>query len=147
MAIPVAAILDRKGRNVVTIQPDATVDEATRLLAEHNIGALVVSQSGDEVEGIISERDIVRQMAEVGGEVGGLTVRDVMTAEVTTCTRDMTSDDLMATMTAGRIRHVPVLQDGKLGGIISIGDVVKSRIDELEIETESLKEYVTGSSY
>ena len=148
MATRVSTILDRKGRDVWTIAPDATVAEATDTLAEHDVGALVVSSDGSSVEGIVSERDIVRQLTRIGAECLELSVREVMSEEVTTCTAEDTADDLMAAMTSGRMRHVPVLDDDEsLAGIISIGDVVKSRIEELETQAESLQEYVTGNAY
>jgi CBS domain-containing protein len=148
MTIPIAAILDRKGRDVVTIRPDASVTEAARTLSEHGIGALVVSADGRRVEGILSERDIVRRIASDGPRILDHPVREVMTASVTTCAPDATADQLMSTMTEGRMRHLPVVDaDGQLVGLVSIGDVVKSHIDELEVQAESLQEYVTGSGY
>ena len=148
MTVHIAVILDRKGADVATIAPDATLADATARLAEHNIGALVVSRDGQTVEGMLSERDIVRNLAGAATEdVLSLRVADVMSTEVTTCTRESTADELMATMTNSLIRHVPVVEDGRLAGIVSIGDVVKSRMDELEIETVSLQEYVMGRSY
>lgn len=147
MSVPIAAILQRKGSDVHTVAPTATLAEAASDLAEYGIGALVVSSDGAVVEGMLSERDIVRQLAATGPGALELTVADAMTAEVTTCSKHETADDLMATMTSGRIRHVPVMEDGGLVGIVSIGDVVKSRIDELELQRESLQEYVTGGGY
>ena len=143
----VSVILERKGSDVATISPDATLADAVTLLAERGVGALVVSTGGGSVDGILSERDIVRRLATDGQDTLRLLVRDAMTAEVRTCTRATTVDELMATMTERRIRHVPVVVDGRLAGIVSIGDVVKSRMDELEIETEALHDYVTGSGY
>lgn len=145
MTVRVGVILARKGSDVATIRPGATLADAAQALAERNVGALVVSTDGSTVAGILSERDIVRRLAQAGAGALGLTVADVMTSEVTTCGRDATADELMATMTSGRIRHVPILEDGRLAGIVSIGDVVKSRIDELETQTEALQDYVTGS--
>lgn len=147
MTVRVAVILNRKGADVATIAPEATLADAVRALAEHNVGALVVSRDGRRVDGVVSERDIVRRLATSGAGSLDLAVADAMTADVTTCSRDATVDQLMATMTERRIRHIPVVQDGQLVGIVSIGDVVKSRMDELETETEVLHEYVTGSSY
>lgn len=147
MSVQVRAILDRKGREVFTLPPDATVVEAARQLRTHNVGALVVSRTGSDVVGIISERDIVRRLA-VGDEDSlERTVADIMTPTVTTCTGDQTADELMAVMTASRIRHVPVVEDDRLVGLISIGDVVKSYTDELEMKAEALEGYVTGSGY
>jgi len=147
MTVQVAVILARKGTEVVTIRPDATLADAAASLGERDVGALVVSGDGRSVQGVLSERDIVRCLAESGAGALGRTVGEVMTAEVHTCERDTTADELMALMTTRRIRHVPVLEDDRLAGIVSIGDVVKSRIDELETQTEALQGYVTGSSY
>jgi CBS domain-containing protein len=133
-----------QGKNdqaVVTIGPDATVRELVALLAEHNVGALVVSDDGASVTGIVSERDVVRRLhADTG--VLDVAVREIMTAEVRTCGGGDDLTDLMQTMTQHRIRHVPVVADGRLTGIISIGDVVKNRIGELEFERDQLDSYV-----
>lgn len=147
MTVRVGVILDRKGGEVVTISPDASIAAATERLRQHNIGALVVSPDGRAVGGILSERDIVRRMADEGAGCLQRSVSEVMTTEVTTCGRDRTADELMALMTHSRIRHVPVVEGGDLIGIISIGDVVKSRMDELETKAQALEEYVTGSGY
>lgn len=147
MSVSVRIILQRKGADVVTVASDVSIADAAEVLKEHNIGALVVSDDGESVAGIISERDIVRQLVEDGPGTLGLPVAEVMTAEVSTCGPDDQVDDLMGTMTTSRIRHLPVMEDGRLSGIVSIGDVVKSRIDDLEIQAQSLKEYVTGSGY
>lgn len=146
MALKISAILERKGRSVVTIAPDAMLLAAANTLSEHNIGALVVSADGTAVDGIISERDLVRELARLGTGAVKRTVADVMSRDITTCTPDATLDDLMSTMTERRIRHVPILEDDALVGIVSIGDVVKARLDTLEVEKESLEQYVTGSS-
>ena len=131
----------KPSHEVVTIGPDATVRELIALLAEHNVGALVVSDDGESVTGIVSERDVVRRLhADTG--VLDTAVREIMTADVRTCAGDDGLTDLMQTMTEHRIRHVPVVADGKLTGIISIGDVVKSRIGELEFERDQLDSYV-----
>ena len=145
MPVRVAVILNRKGAEVVTVPPDATLLEATRLLAEHDVGALVVSADGRTVAGILSERDIVRQLARARESRPQTAVAEVMTADVTTCTRETTVDELMSTMTRQRVRHVPVVEDGQLAGIISIGDVVKSRLDELELRAQALQQYVSGA--
>ena len=134
-------ILDAKGRAVATVPPDATVADAVAALAEHNVGALVVSSDGRTVEGIISERDIVRGLAS-GAEVLQRRVRDLMETDVSTCHGRSDIEELMATMTAGRFRHLPVVTDSSLSGIISIGDVVKARIDELATETQQLVGYI-----
>lgn len=145
MSIRVSCILNRKGRDVATIRADDGLATAADKLARHNVGALVVSPDGRSVEGILSERDLVRRLARLGAEVLQGTVAEVMVTEVITCTPDDTCDDLMKTMTKGRFRHTPVLEDGQLAGIISIGDVVKSRLDELETQAEALEQYVTNS--
>jgi CBS domain-containing protein len=131
----------KASHEVVTIGPDATVRELVALLAEHNVGALVVSEDGEQVTGIVSERDVVRRLHADAGVLDS-PVRSIMTADVRTCAREDALTDLMQTMTEHRIRHVPVVADGRLTGIISIGDVVKSRIGELEFERDQLDHYV-----
>ncbi|MBL0749894.1 CBS domain-containing protein [Nocardioides baculatus] len=131
----------KPSHDVVTIGPDATVRELVALLAEHNVGALVVSDDGEQVTGIVSERDVVRRLHADAG-VLDTAVREIMTAEVRTCAGDDGLTDLMQLMTEHRIRHVPVVADGRLTGIISIGDVVKNRIGELEFERDQLDSYV-----
>jgi CBS domain-containing protein len=126
---------------VVTIGPDAGVRELLTKLAEHNVGALIVSEDGTTVDGIVSERDVVRHLYSDGTVVNN-TVRAIMTTSVETCTEDTHVDELMRTMTRHRVRHVPVVRDGRLVGIISIGDVVKHRIDQLEFERDQLDSYV-----
>ena len=126
---------------VVTISPDATVRDLIALLAEHNVGALVVSEDGEHVSGIVSERDVVRRL-HADEAVLESAVRQIMTADVRTCAGEDGVTDLMQTMTEHRIRHVPVVADGRLTGIISIGDVVKNRIGELEFERDQLDSYV-----
>lgn len=143
----IGEILDRKGNDVVTIEPEATLHDVISKLEDHGIGALIVSSDGAAIEGIISERDVVRVLARSGAGALDEAVRSAMTAQVTCCTREQTADDIMAMMTASRFRHMPVEVDGRLGGVISIGDVVKSRMDELEFKTEHLENYVTGTSY
>ena len=145
MAMHVSVILDRKGTGVVTIPPDAMLLAAAGAMSEHNIGALVVSSDGRSVEGIISERDVVRELARRGTGAVKQTVADLMSTDVTTCGPEATVDDLMAAMTTKRMRHVPIMDGGVLAGIVSIGDVVKVRLDELEVEKQSLEEYVTGA--
>ncbi|WP_328991927.1 CBS domain-containing protein [Kribbella sp. NBC_01245] len=137
-------VLRGKGNEVVTISPEATVSELLALLAEHNVGALVVSADGRSVDGIVSERDIVRL---IHRDPDGLRaqVATIMTAEVHTCDPDTHIDDLMRLMTDRRIRHVPVVIDGSLSGIVSIGDVVKTRIGELEFEREQLSKYIASA--
>lgn len=134
-------ILDAKGRAVATVAPDATVADAVAALAEHNVGALVVSGDGSTVEGILSERDVVRGLAD-GPDVLQRRVRDLMATDVSTCHGRSNIEELMSTMTSGRFRHLPVVADGTLCGIISIGDVVKARIDELATEAQQLVGYI-----
>jgi CBS domain-containing protein len=131
----------KPSHQVVTIGPDATVRELIALLAEHNVGALVVSDDGERVTGIVSERDVVRRLGSDPAVLDAL-VGDIMTVDVQTCSGDDHLTDLMKTMTELRIRHLPVVADGRLTGIISIGDVVKHRIDELEFERDQLDHYV-----
>ncbi len=131
----------KPSHDVITIGPDATVRELVSLLAEHNVGALIVSTDGDAVDGIVSERDVVRQLHQ-RADVLDATVSEIMTSSVRTCEGDEALTTLMQVMTEHRIRHVPVLTDGKLTGIISIGDVVKNRIGELEFERDQLDSYV-----
>jgi CBS domain-containing protein len=131
----------KASQTVVTISPDATVRELVALLAEHNVGALVVSTDGSAVEGIVSERDVVRRLND-SVEVLGATVASIMTTEVRTAEPTELLNDLMVLMTQHRIRHVPVVTDGALSGIISIGDVVKSRMGELEFERDQLDNFV-----
>ncbi|MGY2702646.1 MULTISPECIES: CBS domain-containing protein [unclassified Nocardioides] len=131
----------KPSREVVTIRPDTGVRELLAQLAEHNIGALIVSSDGTSVEGIVSERDVVRHLHSDGTVINN-TVRAIMTDVVETCDEDTPVDELMKVMTDRRIRHVPVVHDGRLTGIISIGDVVKHRIVQLEFERDQLDSYV-----
>lgn len=148
MAQTVESIINRKGGQVVTIPPAATLGSAAALLAEHNIGAVVVSTDGRTVEGILSERDIVRRFArDQGVATSSVSVAATMTRDVHVGTPDSSVDDLMGLMTKHRFRHVPIVANGVLVGIVSIGDVVKNRMDELETTAASLQEYVTGTSY
>ena len=141
----VEAILKTKGRSVVTIGPNATIGEAVDLLSRKGIGAVVVSDDGVRVAGILSERDIVRALAETRGAVLETPVSALMTRHVLTCRADDSIADLMAEMTQRRIRHLPVLDGGRLSGIVSIGDVVKSRLDEVETEASSLRQFITSA--
>jgi CBS domain-containing protein len=138
----ISEILRRKGEDVATIEPDGKVRQLLALLAEHNIGAVVVSTDGSTIEGIASERDVVRRLNERGAGLLDEPVSSIMTATVRTCAPGDNIDDLRATMTEHRIRHVPVVRDGRLAGIVSIGDVVKSAIAELETEREQLVDYI-----
>jgi len=134
----------KQNRDVVTVHPDATVHELVALLAQHNIGALVVSHDGSSVDGIVSERDVVRRLGQ-DESVLDAQVSSIMSADVATCDGHQSTDDLMALMTARRFRHVPVVEDDRLVGIVSIGDVVKSRMADLEFERDQLDSYVHGS--
>jgi CBS domain-containing protein len=139
----IARILSIKGSDVVTIQPHRLVSEAISLLAEKRIGAVVVTGADGQVLGILSERDIVRALS-----AGAKTLQDpvsrYMTARVITCTRDTLVVDAMEEMSDGRFRHLPVVENGRLAGIISIGDVVKHRLAEIQHETEQLRGYITA---
>lgn len=141
----VSDILNRKGSTVATISPDRSVAEVVEALREHDIGALVVSRDGATIEGIVSERDVVRRLTSDVDRPMELTVADVMTGAVRTCNPDDTLDQLMHEMTEHRIRHLPCAVDGNLCGIISIGDVVKARMTELEEETRHLQTYISGT--
>jgi CBS domain-containing protein len=136
----VGAILKVKGNYVATTTPDTTVHSVAWELKVKNIGALVVSKDGAGILGIVSERDLVRGLTEHGAHLQALPVSKVMTAPVLTCTPDERVTALMARMTRHRVRHLPVVDGGRLAGIISIGDVVKSRLDELELEANVLRE-------
>ena len=131
----------KPSQDVVTITPDAGVRDLIALLAEHNVGALIVSSDGTSVDGIVSERDVVRHLHHDGTVVNN-TVGAIMTSDVETCDRSTLLDDLMKIMTDRRIRHVPVVDEGRLVGIVSIGDVVKHRIDQLQFERDQLDSYV-----
>ncbi len=140
----IGTIVAGKGDRVATIAPEATIADAVQRLADEGVGALVVSTDGARIDGIISERDIVRSLGR--GQTGALALRvdDLMTSEVVTCSPSDTVDTLMAIMTDKRIRHVPMIEDDRLAGIVSIGDVVKWRLHELEEEAQHLKDYITG---
>ncbi len=135
-------ILSEKGGHVVTIAPQASLMEAARILSEKRIGAIVVSEAGNPVLGILSERDIVRAVA--ANEAGALDepVSRYMTSKVVTCTSHTVINDLMETITTGKFRHVPVVENGRLTGIVSIGDLVKFRLAEIESESQALREYI-----
>ena len=138
-------ILAGKGGNVITINPTADVIAAAKLMAERGIGAVVVLGADHRIVGILSERDIVQALAEHGLAVLNEPVSQVMTREVKTCSEDDTIGDLMARMTVGRFRHLPVVQQGRLIGIVSIGDVVKSRVEEIDQEAKTLREYIQNA--
>jgi CBS domain-containing protein len=138
-------LLRVKGTRVVTVTPDTTVRQLLTVLAEHGIGAVIVSHDGTSLDGIASERDIVRAFAKRGAAVMSEPVTAIYTAEVHTVTPDTQIEDVMRMMTERRVRHAPVVQDGSLRGIVSIGDVVKNRIDELETERAALTDYITSA--
>lgn len=138
----VKTIVSGKGGNVVTIEPTATLADATKILTEKRIGALVVTGAEGRLVGIISERDIVRALANRGNAALKLPLTEVMTRKVVTCSEDETLSVIMERMTEGKFRHVPVLDGDRLIGIISIGDVVKWRLEELQHEQNALRDYI-----
>jgi len=138
----VSAILKEKGDKVVTASPDDSIAEVADLLKREGIGAVIVTGAGDKVAGILSERDIVRAIPELGAKLQEARAADLMTREVVTCTPDTAVDELEKLMTEGRFRHLPVVVDGKLIGIVSVGDVVKQRMGELEAEAGALRSYI-----
>lgn len=141
----VQQILKVKGGNdVVTIGPDATVGEAAALLSARRIGAVVVTEDGRSVLGILSERDIVRELGVQGAGCLNRRVREAMTSKIVTCGRGDSAETVMQRMTDGRFRHMPVIEDGAMVGLISIGDVVKARLDELKMEKEALTGMIMG---
>ena len=142
----VHAILRNKGKSVVTIHPDATVERAVAVLRLRGIGALVVSDDGHHVVGILSERDIVEALARSGADLLKLSVSEVMSSPVITCEPGDSVAELMAEMTNRRMRHLPVLDNGRLAGIVSIGDLVKSRLDEIEYEAHSMRSFIAGAA-
>ena len=140
----VSDLLAVKGREVATIPQERTVADALAVLRERGIGAIVVTSSLAPLSGILSERDIVRALAANGAAALDMTVSELMSTTVTTCTEETSVDELMALMTERRIRHVPVVVDAALVGLVSIGDVVKARVDELERERRELLDYVNA---
>jgi CBS domain-containing protein len=140
----ISTILRDKGSAVATVRPQATVTELLAVLSDHNIGAVVVSDDGMTIVGIVSERDVVRRLHLMGPGVLHEPVSSIMTTEVRTCEPGADVEDLRKTMTDHRIRHLPVLSEGRLAGIVSIGDVVKSAIEELETEKAHLVDYLHG---
>ena len=141
----ISDVLRVKGTQIVTVTPDTRVRRLLAVLAEHRIGAVVVSGNGTSVDGIASERDIVRALAERGAAVLSEPVTAIYTAQVRTVTPQTSLEEVMRMMTVHRVRHAPVVADGGLAGIVSIGDVVKTRIDELETERAALTGYITGT--
>jgi CBS domain-containing protein len=142
----VHTILRGKGKSVVTIHPDATIERAVAVLRLRGIGALVVSDDGEKVAGILSERDIVDALGQYGAELLAVSVSEVMTCPVVTCEPEDSVADLMAEMTNRRIRHFPVVESGRLVGIVSIGDLVKSRLDEIEYVAHSMRSFIAGAA-
>jgi CBS domain-containing protein len=138
----IADVLRNKGASVATITPETSVSGLLTELAVHNIGAMVVV-SQDGLVGIVSERDVVRKLHEQGADLLTRPVSEIMTTLVATCSPNDSVDSLSALMTKNRVRHVPVVVDGRLAGIVSIGDVVKTRMEELELEQEQLQAYIT----
>ena len=133
------------GGDIVGIEPTATLAAAAKALATHRIGALVIRGAGGRLAGILSERDIVRALSEHGAEALELPVGQIMTREVETCGEDDSCASIMERMTAGKFRHMPVLRGGKLTGLISIGDVVKHRVGEVEQESEAMRDYIRSA--
>lgn len=144
MSIPIKSILEQKGRNVVTVGPETTLQEAAAILHENRIGAVVVVGMEGRIVGIFTERDVVTAIAQKGVASLDQSVSSLMTSAVFRCKENTTVNELMGVMTERRFRHVPVEHDGKLVGIISIGDVVKQRIREVELETEQIIAYIAG---
>ncbi len=140
----VKAILEEKGRDVVTVSRDISVGDAGKELSRHKIGAVVVVDAQEHICGILSERDIVRAIAEKGPHVLEDSVTSVMTSDVKVCDENHSVNQLMEMMTEGRFRHLPVEVDGKIGGMISIGDVVRARIEQVEREAEEIKAYIAS---
>jgi CBS domain-containing protein len=138
----VKAILDAKGGSVTTIEPTASLEQAAKILAERRIGALVVTGPEQRVVGIVSERDIVAMLAARGCHALDVPLTAVMTRKVTTCSPADTISTIMERMTEGKFRHVPVVEQGRLTGIVSIGDVVKHRLQQMESEQNALRDYI-----
>ncbi len=135
-------ILKIKGDEVTTIAPDASISDAVAALAEKSLGALVVSANGQSIDGILSERDVVRSLSRPDNDTLSMSVAELMTADVMTCQTSTTIAELMELMTEKRIRHVPVETNGKLTGLVSIGDVVQARLHEVEMERQQIEQYI-----
>lgn len=129
---------------VVTVVPGSSIASAAKVLAERRIGTVVISTDGIRAEGILSERDIVRELARKGGSILQDPVESHMTAKLVTCTREDKADDILSRMTEGRFRHMPVVEDGQLIGLITLGDVVKARLTELAMEKDALQGMIMG---
>jgi CBS domain-containing protein len=144
-AMKVGDILKGKGTRILTIKPEEAVSTFVKRVKLEKVGAMVVSTDGTTVEGLITERDVVHGLATHGAELLAMEVRDVMSQRVLTCAPSDSIKDVMLKMTQGRTRHLPVMDGGRLAGIISIGDVVKSRLDNAELEANVLRDYITFS--
>ena len=140
----VARILQRKSGDIASVDPGRSIPEVVGMLCARDVGAVLVLDDNGRMAGILSERDIVRALDIHGPDLSGLTAGDLMTSEVTHCDPGHDIDDIMRTMTEGRFRHLPVLEDERLVGVISIGDAVRARIEELEREREALQHYIAG---
>ncbi|MBQ0803693.1 MULTISPECIES: CBS domain-containing protein [unclassified Sulfitobacter] len=141
----VSQILKTKADDsVTTVKPDMLIAEAAKMLSDKRIGTLVISSDGKSPDGILSERDIVRELGRQGGSCLNMTVESLMTRKLVTCTKDERSDAILSKMTEGRFRHMPVLEDGALIGLISLGDVVKARLMELSMEKDALEGMIMG---
>ncbi len=140
----VAIILKEKGTKVATVRPHETIGTLVHKLKLENIGAVVVSQDGERVDGIISERDVVRGLAAHGAELLAMRIDKLMIRDVLTCTPGDSVKDVMQTMTTRRVRHLPVVDKGKMVGVVSIGDVVKNRLQDVEMEARVLRDYITA---
>jgi len=138
----VKTILAAKGGDIIAIEPTANLAAAAKLLSAHKIGAVVIRGAGGRLAGILSERDIVRALSEHGADALALSVAQVMTRNVATCSEDETISSIMERMTAGKFRHMPVVTKGELTGLVSIGDVVKQRVEEIEGESEAMRDYI-----
>ena len=139
----VASILSGKGHDVVSAKGDALLSDICSTLAKHKIGAIVVTDGSGKIDGIISERDIVRVLGKDGAGALNLPVKNVMTKDVVTCNGNSSINEVMAKMTTGRFRHLPVVKDDELIGVVSIGDVVKHKIAQIELEAEQMRSYIT----
>ena len=142
----VRQILAGKGGEIVSISPTATIAEVATLMRKKGVGAVVVASPGGAIAGIVSERDVTRGIADHSSALLEMSVDRIMTKEVVTCTPEDGTDKLMRKMTAGRFRHLPVLDKGKMVGIVSIGDIVKTRLEELEAEASLLQDYIAGAA-
>jgi CBS domain-containing protein len=142
--VRISDVLKNKSTGVTTVDPSATVQDLVALLAERNIGAVIVSSDGRTPAGMVSERDVVRQLNRQEGQLLGRTVGEIMTAEVVVCSPEEKVESVLQLMTERRFRHVPVMDEAKLVGIVSIGDLVKSQIDQLRLERDQLTNYISG---